>query len=44
MAALEASSFQYKNMTDLEVRNYTGIEKRILKVIDDMVEWFSPLN
>ena len=44
IAALEKRSFCYKNLSDADVKNYTGLENSVFQVVVEMVIRFSPLN
>ena len=44
ISLLEKKRFLYGNLTDTDVKNYTGIEHSIFKVIVQTLEDFAPLN
>ncbi len=40
----EKMCFRYKNLSETDIKNYTGIEKPVFKMMIDTIETFAPLN
>jgi len=41
---MDKSLFKFNNLTDVEIKQYTGLEKKTFETVIGVVERFSPLN